>query len=225
MESIEYKPENLTDNQRFLIRNWFDTVLKPLRNLMKSQKETLESKNFGFRHDTNRLEYLTPINLSFSEYDLNFEQFLNFYPDLSEIVAKYDNKINKLNKQFLNLFHKVANDDEFDKILKENDVEPEDKAYFISYILNSRKELFRNYSNFELYNKISTKLFGFLNSKYLKEEKEILNLIEDLKIDTEKIEQLAKSIIMQLSIQTSTPITSSNGFTGATGPTGSQGYF
>lgn len=219
MDTIEYKPENLTSSHQFLVRNWFDTVVKPIRNLMESQQRTLESKNLGFRHDTQRLEYLATINEYLEEYDLNLEQFLNFFPSLSDLIEKYNSYIQKLNHLFSDLFNKIENDKEFDDILSENNVEFESKSYFISYLLNSRKELFRNYSNFELYNKIAKELFEFINSKYSEEKSEIESSLENIKKLNSEIRKISKNIIMKLSLQTSTPIS------GTIGSTGQQQYY
>src|SRR5438309_1267884 len=80
-----------------IVRAWFDTVINPLLDGLAWEQARLEAKNWTWQFRPGHLESIHPLHQMISPAAIdNLEQFLRFYPDLSERKQDHDGQVAQL---------------------------------------------------------------------------------------------------------------------------------
>lgn len=88
-----------------IVRVWFDTVLNPIISGLDNELYVLNKSNLTWRGFLNTFEELKPI-AAFCEYRYkdNFEQILRHYPNINDIISKYNSSFEDLEEKTYQLY-------------------------------------------------------------------------------------------------------------------------
>jgi hypothetical protein len=170
-----------------IVRTWFDTVLNPMIKGLENEKYFLENNNLTWRSYNNRFEFLKPILTFFDfQYYANYEQFLDNYEEIQQLIDKHDYNLTKLIESCYFLSNELIKSESLRSIyynelenlkitnskLEEyelNGLENEKNLQFIvEYIINDKEELESSYTLSPIWNAQMKNFKNILNEKQIK---------------------------------------------------------
>ncbi len=166
-----------------IVRVWFDTVLNPIISGLDNELYVLNKGNLTWRGFMNTFEELKPI-AAFCEhrYKDNFEQILRHYPNLIEIISKYDELFEDLESKANQLYLALKSSNKLMAIYNNgvdnyanNNAISESKLktlrntnsyrFIAEYLINGFDELEPEYSLSPIWNKNIQEFKQLLNSE------------------------------------------------------------
>lgn len=152
------------ENSPKIARAWLDTVLNPLYKGLSSELYYLDKNNLTWKGINNSFEYMKPIQYMLDfEYSSNFEQMIDFFPNLSSKIDEHDQLLENLKENCTILFEILKFSDElrtlynqeltkYSNSIGENSKEsvidlshPHNLRFVAEYIINDRGDLDSSY--------------------------------------------------------------------------------
>lgn len=91
-----------------IARAWFDTVINPLLDGLKNERECLEMEKWDWgRYGGNLQEFIRISTLKDGEFVLNLEQITGMHSKLKSLIVEHDERVIELYQQVEKLFNKI----------------------------------------------------------------------------------------------------------------------
>lgn len=193
-----------------ILRAWFDTILNPIIEGLKTEQYYLENNNLTWSSFYKSFKILKPLQMMFNfKYYANFEQIVELYPILSDVIENHDKKLKKLNDDCQKLFTKLVQSSQLKTVYKNKveefltnitinelsskDFQDENNLQFIvEYIMNKKSDLDSSYILSPIWNSKKDEFFRIL------ELPEFIDLLNDQNHSIEEFKQEVDNSIKSL---------------------------
>jgi hypothetical protein len=102
-----------------IVRAWFDTVINPLLRALETERSHLAKKDWTWQFRPGSFEVPQPIAAHLDVVPDNLEQFLQFQPEVGNVVAQHDERVGILLGTCSDLQRNLEEGAELDKLYRE----------------------------------------------------------------------------------------------------------
>lgn len=129
------------------IRGWLAHVLSPMLRALDIEVSFLSQRNWSFRCESLDFEYLWPTGMMVAfPHRATTEQVFRYYPTLGAKTAAHDSTLTELRDQCRALYTAVLQSPQLQELPMPADARPEDRRYFVEYVINGIRDLPAHYA-------------------------------------------------------------------------------